>query len=212
MLSDKNKKALVGVALAQTASDFSIIKDPDCAAVLCQTQISSHILAWLASLDPARLPKARVILRPDQVQSALVHICDMSQMPVCAERDAFIAHAQQLSDAFTQIMKAQYMRLRLDVISHNACSRFHIDALTARLICTYRGTGTQYGLANAAGDPKTIHAVPTGAAIVLRGKRWPSKAKVDLVHRSPPIQGTGQTRLVLVLDPIASLDEGSNGA
>jgi hypothetical protein len=64
MLSDKNKKALVGVALAQTASDFSIIQDPDCAAVLCQTQISSHILAWLASLDPACLPKARVILRP----------------------------------------------------------------------------------------------------------------------------------------------------
>ena len=148
----------------------------------------------------------------DRVQSALVQICDMSQMPVCAERDAFIAHAQQLSDAFMQIMKAPYMRLRLDVISHNACSRFHIDALTARLICTYRGMGTQYGLANAAGDPETIHAVPTGAAIVLRGKRWPSKAKVDLVHRSPPIQGTGQTRLVLVLDPIASLDEGSNGA
>ena len=207
MLSDKNKKALVGVALAQTACDFSIIQDPDCAAVLCQTQLSSHVLAWLASLGPMCLPKARVILRPDRVQSALVQICDMSQMPVCSEREAFIAHAQQLSDAFMHIMKAPYMRLRLDIISHNACSRFHIDAMTARLICTYRGSGTQYGLANADGDPETVHTVPTGAAIVLRGKRWPPKAKVDLVHRSPPIQGTGQTRLVLVLDPIADLDE-----
>ena len=208
MLSDKKNKALVGVALAQTACDFSIIQDPDCAAVLCQTQLSSHVLAWLASLGPMCLPKARVILRPDRVQSALVQICDMSQMPVCSEREAFIAHAQQLSDAFMHIMKAPYLRLRLDVTSHNACSRFHIDAMTARLICTYRGTGTQYGLANAAEDPETVHTVPTGAAIVLRGKRWPPKAKVDLVHRSPPIQGTGQTRLVLVLDPIADLDEG----
>ena len=207
MLSDKKNKALVGVALAQTACDFSIIQDPDCAAVLCQTQLSSHVLAWLASLGPMCLPKARVILRPDRVQSALVQICDMSQMPVCSEREAFIAHAQQLSDAFMHIMKAPYMRLRLDIISHNACSRFHIDAMTARLICTYRGSGTQYGLANADGDPETVHTVPTGAAIVLRGKRWPPKAKVDLVHRSPPIQGTGQTRLVLVLDPIADLDE-----
>ena len=212
MLSDKNNKALVGLALAQTANDFSIIQDQDCAAVLCQTQISSHILDWLASLDPACLPKARVILHPDRVQSALVHICDMSQMPVCAERDAFIAHAQQLSDAFMHIMKAPYMLLRLDVISHNACSRFHIDALTARLMCTYRRTGTQYGLANAAGDPETVHSVRTGAAIVLRGKRWLTKAKVDLVHRSPPIQGTGQTRLLLVLDPISDLHEWSNGA
>ena len=208
MLCDKNKNALVGVALAQTASDFSIIQDPDCAGVLCQAGISFHILAWLASLDPACLPKARVTLRPDRVHSALVQICGMFQMPVCAERDAFIAHAQQLSDAFLHIMKAPYLRLRFDVISHNACSRFHIDALTARLIRTYRGTGTQYGLANAARDPEIVHRVPTGAAIVLRGKRWPSKAKLDLVHRSPPIQGTGQTRLVLVLDPIADLDEG----
>ena len=208
MLLNKTQKALVGVAIAQTPQDFSIIRDPDYAAVLCQRQMSSGALAWLASLGPACLPKARVILPPDRVRSALVQICDMSQMPVCAERDAFIAHAQQLSDAFMHIMKAPYLRLRFDVISHNACSRFHIDALTARLICTYRGTGTQYGLANAAGDPETIHTVPTGAAIVLRGKRWPSKAKLDLVHRSPPIQGTGQTRLVLVLDSIADLDEG----
>ena len=41
----------------------------------------------------------------------------------------------------------------------------------ARLICTYRGTSTQYGLANTAGDPETVHTVPTGTAIVLRGKR-----------------------------------------
>ena len=120
MLCDKNENALVGVALAQTASDFSIIQDPDCAGVLCQAGISFHILAWLASLDPACLPKARVILRPDRVHSALVQICGMSQMPVCAERDAFIAHAQQLSDAFLHIMKAPYLRLRFDVISHNA--------------------------------------------------------------------------------------------
>ena len=208
MLPNKTKKVLVGVALTQTPQDFSIIRDPDYAAVLCQRQMSSGTLAWLASLDPACLPKARVILRPDRVQSALVQICDMSRMRVCTDRDAFIAHAQQLSDAFMHVMKAPYLRLRFDVISHNACSRFHVDAMTARLICTYRGAGTQYGLANAAGDPETVHTVPTGAAIVLRGKRWPPEAKVDLVHRSPPIQGTGQTRLVLVLDPIADLDEG----
>ena len=208
MLLNKTKKALVGVALAQTPQDFSIIRDPDYAAVLCQRQMSSGALAWLASLDPACLPKARVILRPDRVPSALVQICDMSRMRFCVERDAFIAHAQQLSHAFMHVMKAPYLRLSFDFISHNACNRFHVDAMTARLICTCRVAGTQYGLANAAGDPETVHTVPTRAAIVLRGKRWPPKAKVDLVHRFLPIQGTGQTRLVLVLDPSTDLDEG----
>ena len=120
MLLNKTQKALVGVAIAQTPQDFSIIRDPDYAAVLCQRQMSSGALAWLASLDPACLPKARVILRPDRVPSALVQICDMSRMRFCVERDAFIAHAQQLSDAFMHVMKAPYLRLRFDVISHNA--------------------------------------------------------------------------------------------
>ena len=207
MLYEKRKKALVGVAFVQTAQDFSIIQDPECAAVLCQAKISSHVLVWLTALNSTCLPKARIILRPDRVQSALVQICDISQMQVCLESGAFIAHVQQLSDAFTHIMKAPYVRLRFDVISHNACSRFHIDVMTARLICTYRGTGTQYGLANAARAPETVHTVPTGAAMVLRGKRWPPKTKINLMHRSPPIQGTGQTRLVLVLDPITDLYE-----
>ena len=208
MLCDKNKNALGGLALAQPPQDFSIIRDPDYAAVFYQRQMSSGALAWLASLGPACLPKARVILRQDRVHSALVQICDMSRIRFCVERDAFIAHAKRLSHAFMHVMKAPYLCLSFDVISHNACNRFHVDAMTARLICTCRAAGTQYGLANAAGDPETVHTVPTGAAIVLRGKRWPPKAKVDLVNRSPPIQGTGQTRMVLVLDQIAILDEG----
>ncbi len=57
MLSDKNNKALVGVALAQTANDFSIIQDPDCAAVLCQIQISSHNYSLARFIRPGVFAK-----------------------------------------------------------------------------------------------------------------------------------------------------------
>jgi len=208
MLCDKNKNALGGLALAQPPKIFRLFEIQimqQCFVKGRCPQVRWHGLhhwAWRVCQKHA--------LSCVQIgfTGALVQICDMSRIRFCVERDAFIAHAQQLSDAFMHVMKAPYLRLRFDVISHNACNRFHVDAMTARLICTCRAAGTQYGLANAAGDPETVHTVPTGAAIVLRGKRWPPKAKVDLVHRSPPIQGTGQTRLVLVLDPIADLDEG----
>ena len=42
--------------------------------------------------------------------------------------------------------------------------------------------------------------------MILRGTNWPSAAKPGLLHRSPPIEGTGETRLVLVLDPIADIE------
>ncbi len=83
-----------------------------------------------------------------------------------------------------------------DVVTSSACQKFHIDAVTARLICTYRGTGMQYVLSQDGGKPSKSLTVPTGAPIVLQGTRW-------LV--SPSIEGVGETRLVLVLDPFEGL-------
>ncbi|WP_461406132.1 DUF1826 domain-containing protein [Falsiruegeria mediterranea] len=40
------------------------------------------------------------------------------------------------------------------------------------------------------------------APILLRGTLWPDQSKSRLVHRSPPIEGTGEARLLLVLDPV----------
>ncbi len=77
------------------------------------------------------------------------------------------------------------------------------DAITARLVCTYRGTGTQYGMSTDDADPQSVFTVPTGSPILLRGTFWPAEPPSGLLHRSPPIEGTGETRLVLVIDPVS---------
>ena len=59
-------------------------------------------------------------------------------------------------------MGARYLRLRLDVISTNACRKFHRDAVTARLLCTYRGSATQIGNASNDQDPHIIKQIPSG--------------------------------------------------
>ena len=104
-------------------------------------------------------------------------------------------------------MSAPFLRLRLDVVTTNACPKFHIDAVTARLVCTYRGTGTQYGISTDGADPRRVFIVPTGSPILLRGTLWPEMPSSGLLHRSPPIEGTGETRLVLVLDPVLNPEE-----
>ena len=105
-------------------------------------------------------------------------------------------------------MQTNYLRLRLEaVIQTNACRKFHIDAITARLVCTYRGTGTQYGISTDGHDPDRVFTVPTGAPILLRGTLWPGRPPSGLLHRSPPIEGTGETRLVLVFDPVLNPED-----
>ena len=99
-------------------------------------------------------------------------------------------------------MECQFVRIRLDVVHDDACRKFHIDSLTARLVCTYRGPGTQYGISTDGNQPSRVFSVPTGAPFLLRGTQWPDPPVSGLMHRSPLIEGTGMTRFVLVIDPV----------
>lgn len=132
--------------------------------------------------------------------------------PDCSERDLLIEDTAALAAIFASVMDSTYLRLRFDVVNTNACRKFHVDAVTARLVCTYRGTGTQYGISENGEDPDQIMTAPTGSPIILRGSRWPETPLSGLLHRSPPIAGTGATRLLLVLDSIEDPAEEAENA
>ena len=196
------KNAAIGVGVADTPEGLSALHRPGCAAAIWRRQPLPGFQSWVDRLDPDVLPRARVILRPEAVRDAALEVCDASGTPAGPERDLLVDDIAALADIFTGLMHARWLRLRLDVVTTNACRRFHIDAVTARLVCTYRGTGTQYGISTDGAEPRRIFTVPTGAPILLRGRLWPERPLVGLLHRSPPIEGTGETRLVLVLDPV----------
>ena len=207
LIRDSFQNATVGIGVADEPGALQTIHDPGCAAVVWRRQPLPDFQNWIDDLDPERLPKARLILRPEFVREAVEAVCDEAGTPAGPERDRLIDDAAALADVFAKVAKAPFLRLRLDVVTGNACRKFHIDALTIRLVCTYRGTGTQYGVPTGDEDPKRVFTVPTGSLIVLRGTAYPTGPKSGLLHRSPPIEGTGETRLVLVLDPIIDPDE-----
>jgi len=189
-----------GVKITDALDGLVAIHSPDCAAVIWARPDCPALTRWLAALPPAQLPEAREILRPDALRPALVQI--LAPLPNVPERALLLERIATLSDHFADVMRAPWLRLRLEVVTGNACRKFHVDNVTARLVCTYRGTGTQYGLAGRGVEPEVVHTVPTGQPILLRGMRWPTTPPSLLKHRSPPIAGTGETRLLLVLDPI----------
>ena len=194
--------AAIGVGTADTPEGLSAIRQPGCAAAIWQRSPLPGFQSWIDALAPENLPTARVALRPGQVRDAALHICDAAGTPDCAERETLIDDTAALAEIFAGLMRTPFLRLRFDVITNNACRKFHIDAVTARLVCTYRGTGTQYGISTDGAAPLRVFTVPTGAPILLRGTLWPGEPRSSLLHRSPPIEGTGETRLLLVLDPI----------
>lgn len=202
--------AAIGVGVADTPEGLSAIHRPGCAAAIWRRNPLPEFQSWIDALEPAQLPSARVVLRPEDVRRAVVQVCEASGTPDCRERLRLVDDTAALAGLFAGLMRASYLRLRFDVVTTNACAKFHIDAVTARLVCTYRGTGTQYGISTDGAEPRRVFTVPAGAPILLRGKLWPEQPKSGLLHRSPPIEGTGETRLVLVLDPVEDPDFASH--
>jgi len=155
---------------------------------------------WIDTLPPSALPEARLVLSPHQVEDAIGSICVERGIPGGPHRDALTRDIALLATQFSRIMAVPLMHLRLDVVKDNACRRFHLDNVPARLLCTYRGRGTEYGRSLAGEEPGSIDHVSTGSVALFRGRLWSRSEHSVIVHRSPQISGLGENRLLLVLD------------
>lgn len=201
------RETTTGVKTAANLKELSCIREPDCAAAILKRTPDPAFQDWIDALNPADLPKARIILTPGDVGPAVADLFHAHDVGYCPSSAWLIEDIRSLAACFNDLIPAPFLRLRLDVINTDACRRFHVDSVMARLICTYRGTGTQLGAATNGNAPSEIVTVPTGAPVVLRGSLWPGVSSTGLLHRSPPIAGTGEVRLVLVIDPICDPDE-----
>lgn len=202
VLSQLKQSPPEGVHTVDSGLALAVIHDQGCAAAIWRRAPLPSFQDWINRLSPETLPKARVVLHADRVPAVVQAICDQAGTPAGPERSRLMDDISALAEIFSEVMQAKYLRFRLDVVTTNACRKFHVDAVTARLVCTYRGTGTQYGTVQPNGDPDRVFTVPTGAPIVLRGTLWPELPSSGLLHRSPPIEGSGETRLLLVLDAV----------
>lgn len=199
--------AAIGVGIADDPANLDVFLRPGCAAAIWRRQIPKNVGSWLDGLADDNLPSARVVLQPSDTLHALQHLFDAVHLPEGPERTWLESDITILAEIFSDLLKLRYVRLRLDVVTTNACRKFHVDAITARLVCTYRGTGTQYAVLPQGDEPIKVFTVQRGAPILLRGSLWPHPPITGLVHRSPPIEGTGEKRLLLALDPVFDPDD-----
>ena len=115
-----------------------------------------------------------------------------------------IEDAHGLAQLYCDVMDLSNVEVRLEVVTTDSCRKWHADYVKARLITTYTGTGTQWldtrnaELVKNGEEPAQINTMNAGDVGLFKGKlasEWPA------VHRSPPIAGTGEKRLLLVLNP-----------
>lgn len=102
-----------------------------------------------------------------------------------------------LGNRLSRAMDCTSVRLRLEVVDTDACRRFHSDLVTARLLTTLVGPATQWMEVQ---PPERIRQLGRGDVAIFKGRLWVDDPSI--LHRSPPIEGTGDVRLLLAIDPL----------
>ena len=123
--------------------------------------------------------------------------------------EGFVADVKWLVSAYTCLLGARRVGLRLRVLQGAMCPRFHVDNVPLRLLTTYVGSGSEWleegavervGLHLAKAPVDNIRTLQAGEVAVLKGEKWLGNEGAGLIHRSPASE---QRRLLLSLDWLA---------
>lgn len=175
----------------------------------------------LAGLPSDPFSDLRATLSPDALPDRLGDTLGRLLAAAGADPGAlphWIADLAGLTERFLALAAAlpapRPVTLRLETLTQDGCRRFHVDRTRLRLLCTYRGPGTEW-LARRQVDRAALdnhlpnEAIARGGTArrlqpfwvgVMKGADFPGEEGGGQVHRSPPIAGTGAIRLLACLD------------
>lgn len=184
-------------------------------AVWCR-QFDERLGTWLEGLPADALPSGRLLLRRNQTQRAVNGLLRAAQRRTpetehAAVQDSLAADVAALTRLFSDLTGNRLVDLRLEALRHDACWRFHYDHVRLRLLCTYCGPATQWvppearkaALADQRAYRGPLHELPRFAVALFKGSLAPGQ--VGVVHRSPPVAGSGLSRLLLCLNEPSSI-------
>lgn len=76
-----------------------------------------------------------------------------------------------LLERFADLVDDRPMTLRLETLADDGCRRSHVDRTNLRLVCTNRGSGTEW-LANSQVDREALVGGSPNEAILHHGEPW----------------------------------------
>ncbi len=200
-------------ATGNTPDVLQWIRRPQLAVAVWQRNLPdsvAHPLAALGGLMPLQQtfevsPDAQV----EPVLDAALHQFGDASRPAYA---AWRTDLRLLLALARDLGPDSNLRVRLETKADGGCTVFHVDHVALRLICTYRGQGTQWlpdgafdrcGLGRGNNDHvrdwSQVKEVRRGHLAVMKGQRFPGGAGDALVHRSPPTL-PAFPRLLCVID------------
>ena len=188
---------------------------------------ASAFSADVTAADVSALGLARALLGGAQVEPA-------------GARDAIAALERDIGAVVSEYCEATGSASAIVAVSllrRTLCSKYHVDHVPLRVMCTYLGAGTEVlseraslvvslasdrlgrgfgdvakAAVGSAADSRVLKEIKKQSRecelVLLKGEKWPGNAGRAIVHRSPSIDGCcGEWRLCLKVDAPEHVNE-----
>jgi hypothetical protein len=199
--------------IADQPTTLDAIHSPGVNLCLWQRPAQPAIIQELSSLQAATLPDVRCSTSPNSFDNDVKTLLQQQDLDPSAFK-YWHTDLCRLAELYFSISGNSDATMRLVTTKEDDCPRFHVDQTQLRMLCTYRGPGTEWltddqvdrgalssGASNEAiirfGEPKKFDLFWVG---IMKGNAYPGNAGHGLVHRSPQISGSGKTRVMFCLD------------
>ena len=108
-----------------------------------------------------------------------------------------------LLEIYSDLIGCDAIGIRFEVLSEAMCPGFHVDQCGIRLICTYRGPGTEWALPGSRGAAQaSVEQASAFSIVLVKGGLWQGNAGRGGIHRSPELPAGNPPRLLLTLDAL----------
>ena len=101
--------------------------------------------------------------------------------------------------------------LRMAQTDQAMCPGWHFDKTSIRLVCTYKGPGTQWvknqdlnrhSLRSQNHQEQPFYQASEGEIVLLKGSLWQNNEAYGAIHRSPAVDASEGLRMVVTIDPL----------
>lgn len=200
-------------AIADDPLGLTRIFDPEIQLAQWRRPADPVIADWLVAHAGDLGSGLRQVLTPGQRP-------DLGRLPSGDGRDALAADIALQAEILGELLDAASIGFRLEVVGKAMCPRLHVDRVGIRLLCTYRGPGTEWveeaavgrrflGAASGGQPDETsglllpghrIETIPPFSVALLKGSLWQGNGGRGIVHRSPAVAADEAPRVLLAMD------------
>lgn len=194
------------IQTCQSLEGLGAIRIPSTELVIWERTLPSRLQGWLDMIPVRALPDLRLLIKPEELRPALEPLLEQCGITAGDMHDLFIADIGELVQIFSDITASARVDVRLERVEDDACWKFHRDSVDARLLTTYRGPATEWvqpghgehAILEQERFTGPLERLGVHDVALFKGTRAGTGS--GIVHRSPPIAGTGCTRLLLCLN------------